>query len=71
MSCVFPGLDEVFAKCLVLQSVLIKDDFPTLDRPIKAYSGKLTLGHFATFVLLITNLAERIRIGSELKVMLF
>jgi hypothetical protein len=37
--------------------MLINDDFPTLDLPIKAYSGILSFGHFSTSELLITNSA--------------
>ena len=38
MSCVFPGFTAVFASSLRFVSILIKEDFPTLDLPIKAYS---------------------------------
>ena len=58
MSCVFPGLDEVFAKEWCRVSALIKEDLPTFDLPIKAYSGKGWLGQCSTDELLITNLAE-------------
>lgn len=65
MSCVLPGLPEVFAKLFRLVSMLISDDLPTLDRPIKAYSGKLLLGHLATSLLLITKVADLISIGLD------
>lgn len=60
MSWVFPGRPEVFAKLFRSVSIFIKDDLPTLDRPIKAYSGKGSLGHLATSVLLITKFADLI-----------
>ncbi|ESU20157.1 hypothetical protein FCR2A7T_15730 [Flavobacterium cauense R2A-7] len=37
--------------------MLIKEDFPTLERPIKAYSGKGSFGHLLTSELLIINSA--------------
>jgi hypothetical protein len=36
----------------------IKEDLPTFDLPIKAYSGRGWLGQSSTDELLITNLAE-------------
>jgi hypothetical protein len=36
---------------------LINDDFPTLDLPINAYSGRLGFGHFFHSVLLQIKLA--------------
>lgn len=41
----------------------MSEDFPTFDRPIKAYSGRSGLGQFSTLGLLIKYLAERISIG--------
>ena len=38
-------------------SILMRLDFPTLERPMKAYSGSVPAGHFRTSVLLITNSA--------------
>jgi hypothetical protein len=38
--------------------MLINEDFPTLERPIKAYSGILSLGAFITLLLLIINSAD-------------
>jgi len=46
MSCVFPGVEEVFANSFLPVSMLIKDDLPTLERPINANSGYLGGGHF-------------------------
>ena len=40
ISCVLPGVPEVFASEALLQSVLISDDLPTLLRPMNAYSGR-------------------------------
>jgi hypothetical protein len=60
MSCVFPGLLDVFAKSFLTTSMFINEDLPTFDRPIKAYSGSVGAGHFATSVLLITNSADLI-----------
>jgi hypothetical protein len=37
--------------------MLISEDFPTLDLPIKAYSGILVFGQLSTLVLLTTNSA--------------
>ncbi|GAA3766419.1 hypothetical protein GCM10022423_18780 [Flavobacterium ginsengiterrae] len=37
--------------------MLIKDDLPTLDRPINAYSGKKSFGHFDASELLTINSA--------------
>jgi len=47
MSFVLPGDAEVFARSL-LQSMLMRDDLPTLLLPIKAYSGLSGFGHFST-----------------------
>ena len=46
---VFPGFEEVFANFLLLVSIFIKDDFPTLLLPMKAYSGKLPFGQSLAF----------------------
>jgi hypothetical protein len=58
MSCVLPGVPDVFARVLTLVSILMSEDFPTLLLPIKAYSGKVGAGHFSTLVLLNKNLAS-------------
>jgi hypothetical protein len=44
MSCVFPGALDVFARFFLLSNMLIKEDLPTFDRPIKANSGSVGLG---------------------------
>ena len=43
----------------------IKEDLPTLERPIKAYSGMGSLGHLETSVLLIMNSDDVIRITTK------
>ena len=48
MSSVLPGVDEVLANFLLLVSMLIRLDLPTFERPIKAYSGFVSLGHIDT-----------------------
>jgi len=40
--------------------MFINEDLPTLERPIKAYSGMFSDGHLDTSELLITNLADLI-----------
>jgi len=47
MSCVFPGVFEILASFELLQSIFIKEDFPTLLLPINAYSGLSGLGHLS------------------------
>lgn len=39
---------DVRARFLRSHSMLIRLDFPTFDRPIKAYSGRLSFGHKAS-----------------------
>jgi arsenite-transporting ATPase len=43
-----PGVTEVLASFFELVSILISDDLPTLERPIKANSGLSGGGHFST-----------------------
>lgn len=57
MSWVLPGLELVFAKPFTLVSILMREDLPTLLRPINAYSGLLSEGHFLWLVLLTMNSA--------------
>jgi hypothetical protein len=40
--------------------MLINDDLPTFERPIKAYSGKVVRGQLSIVGLLVTNFADRI-----------
>ncbi len=44
MSWVFQGLSDAFAIVLPIKK-LMSEDFPTLDLPITAISGKFELGH--------------------------
>ena len=60
MICVFPGFEEVLARPSELQSILIKEDFPTFDRPMKAYSGFSGGGQFSSFAQLLIYFAEEI-----------
>lgn len=60
---VFPGVADVFASLLWFISMFIRDDLPTFERPIKAYSGLSGFGQPAIVGLLIKYLAERISIG--------
>ena len=46
-------MEDVLANFFLLQIAFINDDLPTLDLPMKAYSGKLFFGHISTSVLLI------------------
>jgi hypothetical protein len=62
MSWVLPGRPEVFANFFWLVIILIRDDLPTLLRPIKAYSGSWFFGHLETSWLLTTNVADVMRI---------
>ena len=55
MSFVFPGVPDIFANFFFWQIELIKEDFPTFDLPIKAYSGINSLGQFLTVGLLAIN----------------
>jgi hypothetical protein len=45
INCVFPAYQS-FCEVLWLVSMLISDDFPTLERPMKAYSGNHLLWAF-------------------------
>jgi hypothetical protein len=54
-----------------LVNIFINEDFPTFDLPIKAYSGKRSLGHLLTSELLITNSAVLIFIFFLCKISLW
>lgn len=41
----------------------MREDLPTLERPMKAYSGISGFGQFSALGLLMTNVAEEISIG--------
>ena len=54
----FTGLTETLASFFLLVIQLIKDDFPTLERPINAYSGNFGSGHSESAGLLLIKLAD-------------
>lgn len=45
---VLPGVALVLASPLWLHSMLMRLDFPTLERPMNAYSGFVSFGHMLT-----------------------
>ena len=55
---VLPGVAEILARFFCSHSMLMSDYFPTLLRPVKAYSGKTVVGQSVTFVALRMNSAE-------------
>lgn len=55
---VFPGVDDVIANLECRVSMFMRLDLPTLERPMKAYSGLPSCGHFAMSVLLMTKRAD-------------
>lgn len=59
ISIVLPGVEDVIARPLCLVSIFINDDFPTLERPINAYSCIDVLGQPA-------ELADEIRNRDDL-----
>lgn len=63
MRVVFPGLEDTLANLLCPVSKLIKEDLPTLERPIKAYSGRSGFGHLSTEGLLMMYCAVLISIA--------
>ena len=52
MSSVLPGVADVLASLLTPHKVLMSDDFPTLDLPMKANSCNLAFGLSLNFSLL-------------------
>ena len=52
---VLPGFEEVLASFDRRHSMLIREDLPTLDLPVKAYSGKGPGGHSRMLLLLLTK----------------
>lgn len=48
-----PGCFEVRARFLDFVNIFINDDFPTLDLPMIANSGKQSSGQASSFVLLL------------------
>src|SRR5436190_3492054 len=67
MSCVLPGVPDVFARLVLLQIKFISDDLPTLLRPINANSGLSGFGQLSTEGLLITYSADLISIFIRLQ----
>jgi len=57
MSCVLPGVPDVLASIFCPVIIFIREDFPTLDLPIKAYSGKTAGGHLLNSGLLMIKRA--------------
>ena len=57
MRSVLPGVDDVMASFELRVSMLMRLDLPTFERPMKAYSGSPSFGHFSTCVLLTLNSA--------------
>jgi hypothetical protein len=58
MSWVRPGVRLVFTSRFRFRIVLIKEDFPTLDRPAKAISGNIAGGYCEGLAALVTNSAD-------------
>ena len=52
-----PGVLDTFASEFCPVSMLIREDFPTLERPITANSGNLGFGHCSSLTLLLTYTA--------------
>jgi len=59
MSLVFPGVEDVFARFFFPVSMLISDDFPTLERPMNACSGRVGFGQSFIVGAELWNLASR------------
>ena len=56
MERVLPGVELVFATFFLLNRELIKEDFPTLERPHNITSGSLILGSCSISKTDFTNL---------------
>jgi hypothetical protein len=65
MSWVFPGVCDVLARSFLFIIALMREDFPTLDLPIKAYSASVGSGQFCHFSELFTNSTVLMIIVSE------
>ena len=68
MVCVLPGVDEVFANPFLPVSILMSEDFPTLDLPIKANSGNPSEGQFFSKTKLPVKVADLMIILIEVAV---
>src|SRR5512147_2881378 len=55
MSWVLPGVELVRTRFLRFTSTLMREDFPTLERPAKAISGRSPSGYWLGFVALFMN----------------
>lgn len=53
-----PGVELVFTRCLRFRRALIREDFPTLERPANAISGKTAEGYWDGMDALVTNSAD-------------
>lgn len=62
---VFHGIFELLARSLTFTNILIKEDFPTLERPKNANSGIFKFGHWFISTTLLRNSAEVIFINSS------
>jgi hypothetical protein len=63
---VFPGLPDILARCKLPVSRLIREDFPTFERPINPNSGLTGSGHCFNEALLRIYEAEWIIITNIL-----
>ena len=48
MRSVLPGVAEVLASFLLRHNMFMRLDLPTFERPMKAYSAFVSLGHMLT-----------------------
>jgi hypothetical protein len=53
-----PGVALVFTRRLRFNRVLIREDLPTLERPVKAISGNTGAGYCSGLTALLTNSAD-------------
>ncbi len=60
MLCVRPGVFDVLARLFLTRSELMRDDFPTFDRPRKDTSGRMSAGHCKLVNELFINSADTI-----------
>ena len=58
MHMVLPGVEEVRARFFLSVRALMREDLPTLLRPMKAYSGRPSVGHLSARDWLPMYLAE-------------
>ena len=60
-------MELVFTRRFRLSSVLIREDFPTFERPEKAISGRVAGGYCDESAALVTKLVEVIIIPNHLR----